>query len=78
MAPHGAKKVLRGPSDETVRVSLGHGITLGDGSFTVMAGPCAIENTEQLDKASSAVKSHGAHVLRGGAFKPRTSPYSFQ
>lgn len=78
MAPHGAKKVLRGPSDETVRVSLGHGITLGDGSFTVMAGPCAIENTEQLDKASSAVRSHGAHVLRGGAFKPRTSPYSFQ
>lgn len=78
MAPHGAKKVLRGPSDETVRVSLGHGVTLGDGSFTVMAGPCAIENTEQLDKASAAVKAHGAHVLRGGAFKPRTSPYSFQ
>lgn len=78
MAPHAAKKVMRGPSDATVRVSLGQGITLGDGSFTVMAGPCAIENTEQLDKASTAVKAEGAHVLRGGAFKPRTSPYSFQ
>jgi len=78
VAVHGAKKAMRGPADETVRVSLGHGVTLGDGSFTVMAGPCAIENTEQLDKASGAVKQHGAHVLRGGAFKPRTSPYSFQ
>lgn len=78
MAAHEARKVLRKSGDETVRVSLGYGLTIGDGSFTVFAGPCALESVEQVDKASSAVKSEGAHVLRGGAFKPRTSPYSFQ
>lgn len=78
MAAHEARKVLRKPGEETVRVSLGYGLTVGDGSFTVFAGPCALENVEQVDKASSAVKQEGAHVLRGGAFKPRTSPYSFQ
>lgn len=78
MAAHEARKVLRNAGDETVRVSLGHGLTVGDGNFMVFAGPCALESVEQVDKASSAVKNEGAHVLRGGAFKPRTSPYSFQ
>ncbi len=78
MAGHEARKVLRKAGDETVRVSLGYGLTIGDGSFTVCAGPCALENAAQVDAASSAVKAEGAHVLRGGAFKPRTSPYSFQ
>ncbi len=72
-----ATRVLKS-GGEAVRVSLGHGVTLGGGDFVVMAGPCAIESVEQLDKASAAVKTRGAHVLRGGAFKPRTSPYSFQ
>ncbi len=78
MAAHEARQVLRSGGDQTVRVSLGHGVTVGDGGFTVMAGPWAIESIEQLTQASSAVKAGGAQVLRGGAFKPRTSPYSFQ
>jgi 3-deoxy-7-phosphoheptulonate synthase len=61
-----------------VQVALGGGLFVGDGGFTVIAGPCAVENTEQMERASSSVKGAGAHVLRGGAFKPRTSPYSFQ
>jgi len=53
-------------------------LAIGDGSFVVIAGPCALENTEQVSQAASAVRTGGAHALRGGAFKPRTSPYSFQ
>ncbi len=78
MAAHEATKVLRGHDDATVLVKLGAGVTLGDGRFTVIAGPCALENAEQVEKAATAVKAAGAHVLRGGAFKPRTSPYAFQ
>jgi len=51
---------------------------VGGGNLAVMAGPCAVESREQLGKAARAVKQAGAAVLRGGAFKPRTSPYSFQ
>ncbi len=51
---------------------------IGDGSLTVMAGPCSIESREQLLETADYVTSHGATVIRGGAFKPRTSPYSFQ
>lgn len=54
------------------------GITIGGPELVVMAGPCAIEGEEQLIEAAEAVKSAGAAVLRAGAFKPRTSPYSFQ
>ncbi len=50
----------------------------GENGFVVMAGPCTIESEEQLYKTAAAVKHAGANVLRGGAFKPRTSPYSFQ
>jgi 3-deoxy-7-phosphoheptulonate synthase len=78
MAAHEATKVLRGAGEATVQVSLGSGVTLGNGSFTVIAGPCALENAEQVASSANAVKQAGAHVLRGGAFKPRTSPYSFQ
>ncbi len=53
-------------------------LTIGDGHFVVMAGPCAVESREQLLETAHAVKKAGAQVLRGGAFKPRTSPYSFQ
>jgi 3-deoxy-7-phosphoheptulonate synthase len=53
-------------------------VTIGDGSLVVMAGPCSIENREQLIEIAKEVKSSGATILRGGAFKPRTSPYSFQ
>ena len=53
-------------------------VTFGGDEVVVMAGPCAIESEAQLRKAAEAVKQAGAKVLRGGAFKPRTSPYSFQ
>jgi len=54
------------------------GVRIGDGSFTVIAGPCSVESSEQLFSTARAVKSAGAHLLRGGAYKPRTSPYEFQ
>lgn len=53
-------------------------LSIGDGSFVIMGGPCSIESYEQLRMAADQVKATGAQVLRGGAFKPRTSPYSFQ
>ncbi len=52
--------------------------TIGGGSLTVIAGPCAIESRDQLLRTADAVAEAGATILRGGAFKPRTSPYSFQ
>ena len=54
------------------------GQAIGDGSVTVMAGPCTVESREQLMTTAKHVTAQGAHVLRGGAFKPRSSPYSFQ
>ncbi len=54
------------------------GRTIGGTELVVMAGPCSIESEEQLFEIGRAVKASGAHFLRGGAFKPRTSPYSFQ
>ena len=51
---------------------------IGDGNFVVMAGPCSIENEEHMVTTARAVKAAGGHILRGGAFKPRTSPYSFR
>ena len=63
------------PEDTVIRVL---DAAIGDGSLTVMAGPCSIETREQLFETAEAVKAAGATVLRGGAFKPRTSPYAFQ
>ncbi len=54
------------------------GVTIGGDKLVVMAGPCSVEGEEQLMKTGEACKAAGAHILRGGAFKPRTSPYSFQ
>jgi len=59
-------------------VDLGRGIKIGGKNIVVMAGPCAIENPDILYEIARQVKASGATVLRGGAFKPRTSPYSFQ
>lgn len=58
--------------------NLGHGVKVGGGNLMMIAGPCAIEGEELLREIGTAVKAAGANVLRGGAFKPRTSPYSFQ
>lgn len=63
------------PVDSVVEIK---GITIGAPTFTVAAGPCAIESREQLLRAAEGVKKAGAKVLRGGAYKPRTSPYAFQ
>ncbi len=54
------------------------GVKVGGDRFVVMAGPCSVETREQILTTAHAVKKAGAHLLRGGAFKPRTSPYSFQ
>lgn len=54
------------------------GIKIGDGSLVVMAGPCAVESLEQIIEAAKIAKASGAQFLRGGAYKPRTSPYAFQ
>lgn len=54
------------------------GVQIGGRQVVVMAGPCAVESREQLHAAAKAVKAAGGHILRGGAFKPRTSPYAFQ
>ncbi len=53
-------------------------INIGDGSFIVIAGPCAVESQEQIINISYEMKESGANMLRGGVFKPRTSPYDFQ
>jgi len=63
------------PQDTVVEVN---GVTIGGQQLIVIAGPCAVESREQLLEAAHAVKKAGASVLRGGAFKPRTSPYDFQ
>ncbi|MBR2353008.1 MAG: 3-deoxy-7-phosphoheptulonate synthase [Clostridia bacterium] len=62
--------------DDTV-IQIGN-TTVGGGSLTVMAGPCSVESEEQVLEIAHAVKAAGATMLRGGAFKPRTSPYDFQ
>jgi chorismate mutase/prephenate dehydratase len=54
------------------------GVRLGGEEFVVIAGPCAVESLEQIMACAREVKAHGGHILRGGCFKPRTSPYSFQ
>lgn len=63
------------PEDTVVDVN---GVKVGGGNFTVVAGPCSVESEDQIVNVAKAVQSAGAVMLRGGAFKPRTSPYSFQ
>jgi len=55
-----------------------NGVSIGNGHRVVIAGPCAVESGEQILKSAQIVKSYGANILRGGAFKPRTNPYTFQ
>ncbi len=62
-------------SRSTVRIG---DVALGDERFVVIAGPCAVENREQIELTARWVHEHGGSILRGGAYKPRTSPYSFQ
>jgi 3-deoxy-7-phosphoheptulonate synthase len=69
-----SKEVKQEPSV----IDIGNGHTIGGKRFSVVAGPCSVENEKQLMLAAHAVKAAGAVGLRGGAFKPRTSPYEFQ
>lgn len=71
------KLVSREFKHEDTIIDVG-GLKIGAGHLTIMAGPCAVESMGQLMEASECVKSCGAQFLRGGAFKPRTSPYDFQ
>jgi 3-deoxy-7-phosphoheptulonate synthase len=59
-------------------VDVGRGVRVGGEEVVMMAGPCSVESEEQIRAIAAIVRQHGAKVLRGGAFKPRTSPYSFQ
>ncbi len=59
-------------------IEIGNGVRIGGNEVVVIAGPCSVEGEEQILTAAREVKKHGAKILRGGAFKPRTSPYSFQ
>ena len=63
------------PDDTVVDVS---GVKIGGGNFAIIAGPCSVESREQMISVANSVKASGATILRGGAFKPRTSPYDFQ
>lgn len=62
----------------TVPIEIAPGVVIGAERPVVMAGPCSVESREQIEQVALAVRAAGAHVLRAGAFKPRTSPYSFQ
>lgn len=59
-------------------IDVGHGVTVGGDELAIMAGPCSIENSDHIFDTAKAVKGAGANILRGGAFKPRSSPYSFR
>jgi len=72
------KLVSREFKPEDTVISFGNGVTIGGKSLVIMAGPCSVENRAMLLETAQAVKRSGARILRGGAFKPRTSPYSFQ
>lgn len=63
------------PNNSVIQVG---DVKIGDGHFAMMAGPCSVESEEQIIEVAQAVKAAGANILRGGAFKPRTSPYAFQ
>ena len=63
------------PEDTVVEVG---DVKIGGGNFVMIAGPCSVESEEQIVAVAQAVKASGANILRGGAFKPRTSPYAFQ
>lgn len=72
------KLVGRTFSEDPTVIEIKEGLSIGDKKIMIMAGPCAVENEEQVRVTAEKIKEYGATVLRGGAFKPRTSPYSFQ
>jgi len=71
------KAVNRTIQEQGTSIKVGD-LTIGEGFFTVMSGPCSVESEEQIVEIAKSVKKSGAKILRGGAFKPRSSPYDFQ
>jgi chorismate mutase / prephenate dehydratase len=71
------KLVSRGIKKDDTLIKI-QDIVIGGGDFVIMAGPCAVESEDQINITAEAVAKYGGHILRGGVFKPRTSPYSFQ
>ena len=76
--PQSYRLVRRDAKPERTVVRLRNGASFGGDEIAICAGPCGVESREQLETAAKAVAASGANVLRGGAYKPRTSPYSFQ
>ena len=76
LAPY--KLASRETRSEPTVIDLGGGVTVGNSKLLVIAGPCAVESLEQIMEVAETIRRSGAHMLRGGAFKPRTSPYAFQ
>lgn len=74
--PYKAANRKMHPDDSIIKVN--DDVSIGEGMFKVIAGPCSVETEEQIIEVAKRVKAAGATLLRGGAFKPRTSPYSFQ
>jgi len=72
------KKASRSFKKHDTIIKLKNGVEIGGDQFVMMAGPCSIESEEQLRTIAKGVKKAGAQLLRGGAYKPRTSPYAFQ
>lgn len=75
--PQSSSKYARKMESQHTVVKIGD-VCIGDGGLVVMAGPCSVESKEQISSIASEVQVAGGHILRGGAFKPRTSPYAFQ
>jgi 3-deoxy-7-phosphoheptulonate synthase len=74
----GLRLVVRERRPQGTQIEVAPGRMLGGGAFLVMAGPCAVEHEEQIEDAAEVVAEAGCPVVRGGGFKPRTSPYAFQ
>ena len=72
------KKANRKFHEQDTIIGLGGGVKIGGNNFCMIAGPCSVESMEQMDSITASIKKSGAQCLRGGAYKPRTSPYSFQ
>ena len=72
------KLASRETKPESTIVDIGMGVKVGNHRIAIFAGPCAVESRQQIMEVAKAIKESGGHVLRGGAFKPRTSPYAFQ
>lgn len=72
------KKANRKFHPENTSIKITDNVTIGDGSLHIMAGPCSVESEAQITGIAESIKKSGATLLRGGAFKPRTSPYAFQ